>query len=68
MMEFMTLLTIFLFLSLTVSEPPDGKGSVSSSLESIHNTTNLRRTQQPHLAQSFPLWAAEDHSHQEAPQ
>ena len=31
-------------------------------------TTDLRRLQQPHFAQSFPPWAVEDRLHQEVAQ
>jgi hypothetical protein len=33
--------------------------------QSIYTTTHLGMTQQPHLAQAFPPWAAEDRPYEE---
>jgi len=65
--QLMALSTTFLFLSLTVSEPADGKvikGKRAVHLDSVP-PTDLRRPRQPHLAQLSLPWAVVDRPHQE---
>ena len=60
----MSLFVVF-FLLLTVSAPPSMQVSAECLFRVHYTTTNLRRPQQLHLAQSFLPWAVEDRLHQE---